>query len=106
MFSRQSLQNTTFLSFTSALALGFIAWGSTQVYVTFCAPSGMVGFFQSLVTMDSSPCQAIFSLIAHSQVLYASTITSLLVACISFVTSFCARHHEPVCPPCLAGLRE
>jgi hypothetical protein len=103
MFTRESLQNTTFLSLTSALALGFIAWSSTQIYVTFCAPSGVVGFFQSLVTMDSSPCQAIFALIGHSQVLYAATIASLLVGCISFISSCCARKYESKCPPCSVG---
>ena len=94
MFSKETLQNTTFLSITSALALGFLAWSSTQIYVTFCAPAGVVGFLQSLVTMDSSPCQALFAVIAHSQTLYAATVASLLFAVIGFVGS-CMASNAP-----------
>ena len=83
----------------TALGLGFVAWSGTQMYVLFCAPAGFSGFLQSLVTMDSSPCQALFGLIGHSQMMYGVTIASLVCAAISFLGSCCAVDQQ-VCPPC------
>jgi hypothetical protein len=91
LISREALQSSAVLSVTSAVGLAFVAWSGTQMYVVYCVPSGVFGFVQSLVTMDSSPCQALFSVIHHSQTLYSATIGALLVAFISFLGSFCAR---------------
>jgi len=73
-------------SFALALALGGLAWTSTRVYATYCVPAGFTGFLQSLVTMDSSPCQAVFALISHSHTLYASMIAALLFGFFSLIT--------------------
>ncbi len=73
-------------SFLLALFLAFVAWGSTQVYATYCVPPGLRGFVTSMLTMDSSPCQAVFSLISHSNTLYASMIAAVLFAIFSFFT--------------------
>ncbi len=89
--SRESLQSSSVLAVSSAVGLAFVAWSGTQMYVVYCAPSGFFGFVQSLVTMDSSPCQALFAVINHSQTLYSATIASLLVAFVSFLGSFCVR---------------
>lgn len=102
MLSRASLQNTSALTIVTALGLGFLAWGGTHAYIYFCAPAGLTGFLQSLVTMDSSPCQALFALITHSHTLYTATVASLLCAAITFVSSYCARATPP-CPPCDAS---
>lgn len=87
LLTRETLRSTSVLSISTAFGLAFIAWGGTQVYVVFCAPSGIIGFFQSMVTMDSSPCQALFSIVGHTQTLYGATIASLLFAFISFIGS-------------------
>jgi hypothetical protein len=71
-------------SFLLALFLAFVAWGSTQVYATYCVPPGLQGFLTSLITMDSSPCQAVFALIAHSGTLYASMVAAVLFSLFSF----------------------
>ncbi len=69
---------TTGKSFLLALFLGGVAWGSVRVYASMCAPEGFTGFLTSLITMDSSPCQAVFTLISHSNTLYASMIAAIL----------------------------
>ena len=91
LITRESLQSSSIITLTSAVGLAFVAWSGTHTYVVFCAPSGFYGFIQSLVTMDSSPCQALFQVISHSQTLYSATIASLLFAFITFMGSFCAR---------------
>ena len=73
-------------SFALALCLGGVAWTSTRVYATYCVPSGLAGFLQSLLTMDSSPCQAVFALISHSHTLYASMIAALLFGFFTLIT--------------------
>lgn len=73
-------------SFALALALGGVAWTSTRVYANYCVPAGFTGFLQSLVTMDSSPCQAVFALISHSHTLYASMILALLYSFFTLMT--------------------
>lgn len=75
-------------SFLLALFLGAMAWGSTRIYATYCVPEGFSGFLQSLVTMDSSPCQAVFALISHSNTLYASMITAMLFGIFSGFQDF------------------
>lgn len=70
-------------SFLLALAIGVAAWGSTQVYAGYCVPSGFSGLLTSLVTMDSSPCRALFMLISHTHTLYAGMMTAVLVGIIA-----------------------
>lgn len=79
-------------SFLLALFLAFMAWSSTQVYATYCVPSGIRGFFTSLLTMDSSPCQAVFALISHSNTLYASMIAAVLFGIVSVFTDMINEH--------------
>jgi hypothetical protein len=94
MFSRESLQNSSLMAVLTALGLAFLAWGGTQLYVNFCAPSGFSGFLLSLVTMDSSPCQALFAVVAHTQILYSAMIGSLLFAIIGGLGSCMASSQE------------
>ena len=98
VISREALQSNSVMMVTSALGLAFVAWSGTHMYVMFCAPTGILGFIQSLVTMDSSPCQALFSVINHSQTLYSATVGALLVGFISFLGSFCVRPGVQVSP--------
>lgn len=79
-------------SFFLALFLAFVAWGSTQVYATYCVPPGLRGFLTSMLTMDSSPCQAVFALIAHSGTLYASMVAAVLFSVFSFFSSVIHEH--------------
>ena len=75
-------------SFLLALAIGVAAWGSTQVYAGYCVPSGLSGLLTSLVTMDSSPCRALFMLISHTHTLYAGMMTAVLVGVIAAGSEF------------------
>lgn len=77
------MSNATGKSFLLSIFLGGIAWGSTRIYANYCVPEGFTGFLQSLVTMDSSPCQAVFALISHSNTLYASMIAAMLFSIFS-----------------------
>lgn len=79
-------------SFIIALFLALVSWGSTQVYATYCVPPGLRGFITSLITMDSSPCQAVFSLISHSGTLYASMIAALLFSSFAFFSQLINEH--------------
>jgi hypothetical protein len=91
MFSKESLQNTTAIAVLGAVGLGFVSWSGVHLYIYFCAQNGLLGFIQSLVTMDSSLCQALLSLVTNSQLLYSATISSLLVGALSFIVSCCAK---------------
>jgi len=79
-------------SFLLALFLAFVAWGSTQVYATYCVPPGLRGFLTSMLTMDSSPCQAVFALISHSGTLYASMVAAVLFSLVSFFSDIIHEH--------------
>ncbi len=79
-------------SFLLALFLAFVAWSSTQVYATYCVPPGLRGFVTSMITMDSSPCQAVFALISHSGTLYASMIAAVLFSVFAFFTNLINEH--------------
>lgn len=79
-------------SFLLALFLAFVAWGSTQVYATYCVPPGLRGFVTSMITMDSSPCQAVFALISHSGTLYASMVAAVLFSAFSFFSNLINDH--------------
>jgi len=98
-----SIMSSALKSFAIALALGSLAWTSTRVYATYCVPAGFTGFLQSLVTMDSSPCQAVFALISHSHTLYASMIAAVLFGFLSLMTegiSFITGRPIQECAPC------
>lgn len=95
MLSKESFHNTTLISILGALGLGFISWSGVHLYIYFCAQNGILGFLQSLMTMDSSLCQALLSLVTNSQLLYSATISSLLVAGLSFIVSCCAKSAKP-----------
>jgi hypothetical protein len=77
------LGNHTVLTFASALGLGIVAYSSTHLYVYFCAPSGVWGFVQSLVIMDSTFCQSIMGLVHHSQSLYGAMMVGILFSVIA-----------------------
>jgi hypothetical protein len=79
-------------SFLLALFLALVAWSSTQVYATYCVPPGLRGFVTSLLTMDSSPCQAVFALISHSGTLYASMVAAVLFSAFSFFADVIHEH--------------
>ncbi len=91
MFSREALQNSSLMAIGTSLGLAFLAWASTRLYATYCAPEGLSGFFMSLVTMDSTPCQALFAVISHSQTLYAATVAALLFALFGCLASCVTR---------------
>ena len=103
------MSSATGKSFLLSLALGGVAWGSTRMYAGYCVPEGFTGFLQSLVTMDSSPCQALFALISHSNTLYASMISAMLFSVFSGFNDVIVyinkpsrvEHSRPVCdcPP-------
>lgn len=65
-------------SFITAVGVGFVAYAGTHVYVCFCAPTGVWGFVQSLVVMDSTFCQMLLGLIHHSQTLYSIMVFGFL----------------------------
>ena len=71
----------------TSVGLGALSWTSLHLYVHVCSPPGLSGFLVSLVTMDSTPCQALFTIISHSQILYAGMVASLLYAFIAFISS-------------------
>ena len=77
--------STALKSFGIATSLGGIAWGSVQIYSGYCAPPGLTGFMQSLITMDSSPCKMVAGLMTHSQTLYASMTVAFLHSIFSVI---------------------
>lgn len=76
---------TSTSSFLLALSIGTLAWGSTQIYATYCAPAGIHGWAQSFLTSSSAPCQAILGMITNSSALYATTIVAFFVGIVSAV---------------------
>ena len=74
---------TASTSFLLAISIGTLAWGSTQVYATYCVPSGLNGWAQSFITSGSPPCQAILTLITNTNTLYASMIAAVFVGLFS-----------------------
>jgi hypothetical protein len=81
-----------------AFFLAFVAWSSTQVYASYCVPPGFRGFITSMITMDSSPCQAVFALISHSGTLYASMVAAVLFSMFAFFSSLINDHSLPALP--------
>jgi hypothetical protein len=45
-----------------------------------------------MLTMDSSPCQAVFALISHSGTLYASMVAAVLFSLVSFFSDVIHDH--------------
>lgn len=78
---------TTSTSFLLALSIGTLAWGSTQLYATYCVPAGFHGWAQSFITSSSAPCQAILGLITNSSGLYATMIAAVFVGLFSAAKS-------------------
>lgn len=68
--------------FITAVGVGFVAYSTTHIYICFCAPSGIWGFIQSLVVMDSTFCQLLLGLIHHSQSLYGAMMVAFLFSLI------------------------
>jgi len=68
--------------FITAVGVGFVAYSTTHIYICFCAPSGIWGFIQSLVVMDSTFCQVLLGLIHHSQSLYGAMMVAFLFSLI------------------------
>ena len=76
---------TASTSFLVAISIGSLAWGSTRLYATYCAPEGFHGWAQSFITSSSAPCQAILGLITNSSALYATMIAAVFVGLFSTV---------------------
>ena len=68
--------------FVTAVGVGFVAYSATHTYMYFCAPSGVLGFIQSLVVMDSTFCQIMMGLIHHSQSLYGAMMVAFMFSLI------------------------
>jgi hypothetical protein len=69
---------TYIIPISLTLLAGFTAWISTHLYVQFCAPTGIHGFIQSLLMMDSSFCRMILSVMNHHHNLYGIMITGIV----------------------------
>ena len=68
--------------FITAVGVGFVAYSATHTYICFCAPSGILGFIQSLVVMDSTFCQVLMGIIHHSQSLYGAMMIAFMFSLI------------------------
>lgn len=72
--------------FVTAIGVGFVAYSATHLYVCFCAPTGIWGFVQSLVIMDSTFCQTLMSLVHHTQSLYGAMMLAFLFSLIGGIS--------------------
>jgi hypothetical protein len=90
---------TTSISFLLALSIGTLAWGSTQIYATYCVPGGFNGWVQSFITSSSAPCQAILTLITNTSTLYATMIGALFVGVFSAAKEGIHSLLYPSCTP-------
>lgn len=72
--------------FVTAVGVGLIAYSATHAYVCFCAPTGVWGFVQSLVIMDSTFCQMLMGLVHHSQSLYGAMMVAFLLSMIGGIS--------------------
>lgn len=68
--------------FATAVGVGLIAYSATHLYICFCAPTGIWGFVQSLVVMDSTFCQVLMGMIHHTQSLYGAMLIAFLFSLI------------------------
>lgn len=71
--------------FVSAIGVGFVAYTATHVYVCFCAPSGIWGFVQSLIVMDSTFCNLLLGLVHHAQSMYGAMMVAFLFSLIGAI---------------------
>ena len=93
--------NLGIYSFVTAIGVGFLAYAGTHIYVCFCAPSGVWGFVQSLIVMDSTFCQVLLGLIHHSQSLYAVMLLGFLFSFLGAVqkaVNWCSGRELPPVP--------
>lgn len=78
--------NIGLYGFITAIGVGFVAYSATHVYVCFCAPTGIWGFVQSLIIMDSTFCQMLMGLVHHSQSLYGAMMVAFLFSIIGGIS--------------------
>ena len=76
---------TTLLSFLFAISVGTVSWGSTQLYATYCVPSGFQGWITSFITINSSPCQGLLTLITNSNTLYGTMAAGVFIGIFSAI---------------------
>ena len=74
---------TTAISFLFAISIGTVSWASTQIYATYCVPSGFQGWLTSFITSNSSPCQGLLTLITNSSTLYGTMAAAVFVGIFS-----------------------
>lgn len=97
IFSDQALANVGHVNtvgkrmgccgFVTAIGVGLIAWSGTHLYMCFCAPTGVWGFVQSLVVMDSTFCQMLMALIQHTQTIYRGLMIAFLFGIVGVIGS-------------------
>jgi hypothetical protein len=78
---------TAITSFTLALSIGTVVWGSTRVYSTYCVPPGFDGLIQSFITGSSAPCHAILTLLSNTSALYSTMIAAVFLGIFSTMKS-------------------
>jgi hypothetical protein len=61
-------------SAASALIAYTAHYGATKFYNYACIPSGIIGYFQGLITTGSPICQVGVQIISNTQVTYSSMI--------------------------------
>lgn len=79
---RNTLHILGLFGFVTAVGVGFVAYSATHMYIGFCAPSGVWGFVQSLVVMDSTFCQILMGIIHHTQSLYGTILVAFMFSLI------------------------
>ena len=79
--------NPTSKRIVNAILFAFVAWSATRIYAYYCAPSGLYGYLQSFITMDSTLCKVVFAIISHTQLLYGASIGTLFYAFINLFRS-------------------
>jgi hypothetical protein len=84
--THDACKNLGFYGFVTAVGVGFVAYSATHMYVWLCAPSGILGFVQSLVVMDSTFCQTLMGLVHHSQSLYGAMMLAFLFSMIGAIS--------------------
>ena len=90
---------TASTSFLLALSIGTVAWGSTQIYATYCVPAGFHGWAQSFITSSSAPCQAILTLITNTSTLYATMVAALFIGVFTATKESIHSLLYPTCTP-------
>jgi hypothetical protein len=88
---------TTLLSFLFAISVGTVSWASTQLYATYCVPSGFQGWISSFITSNSSPCQGLLTLITNSNTLYGTMAAGVFIGIFSGMRDFIEGFAECEC---------